>query len=213
MSFIGTIAPAQARDDVASMYRHCESGWGFVPSYARAFCHRPAVMQRWGALLAELKRPLDKRRLELVTFVAAHALRSSPCALAHGRILREFFTDAQIVALAQGRYEDVLSPADAALARFAAMVARDAAQVEASDVGELKDHGMTDAEIFDVAAVVAGRAFFTKVLDALGVEPDAPFADLPSPLRNALIVGRPVAAGSVLAMPAPEGGAVPAAAA
>ena len=212
MTFIGTIAPAEARDDVAQMYRKCATGWGFVPSYAQAFCHRPAVMQRWGALLAELKRPLDERRLELVTFVAAHALRSSPCALAHGRILRKFFADAQIVALADGRYEHVLSPADAALARFAATVARDATQVEASDVALLASHGFSDAEIFDVAAVVAGRAFFTKVLDAMGVEPDAPFADLPSPLREALIVGRPVGAGPCRAMPAEDGRAAPAAA-
>ena len=57
------------------MYRRQQATWGYVPNYAKVFCHRPEVMARWGALLAEIKRPMDKRRFELVTFVAAHELR------------------------------------------------------------------------------------------------------------------------------------------
>lgn len=201
MSFIQTISPSEARDDVAHMYRLCEAGWGFVPSYARAFSHRPALMQRWSALLAELKRPLDRRRLELVTFAAAHALRNSPCSLAHGRLLRDYFSDDQIVAMTEGRHEQVLSPAEAALVRFAIDVAVDAARIQPDQVAGLRAHGFSDREIFDVAAVAAGRAFFTKVLDAMGVKPDAPFADLPSPLRDSLLVGRPVDPGPCQAMP------------
>jgi hypothetical protein len=38
----------------------------------------------------------------------------------------------------------------------------------------------------------AARCFFSTVLDGLGVEPDARFARLPSRVRDALTVGRPV---------------------
>ena len=43
---------------------------------------------------------MDKRRFELVTFAAAHELRSSACSLAHGKVLEEFFGDRDIVAIA-----------------------------------------------------------------------------------------------------------------
>ena len=74
MSFITTLAPEAASGDVAEMYRRQQQSWGFVPNYAKVFCHRPQLMARWAALLAEVKRPLDKRRLEMVTFAAAHEL-------------------------------------------------------------------------------------------------------------------------------------------
>lgn len=191
MSFIHTTPPATARDAVARMYRQQQAAWGFVPNYAQVFCHRPEVMARWGQLLAEIKRPLDKRRFELVTFAAAHELRHTACALVHGMKLREFFDDTQIIAIAEGR-TDMLGDADQALLRFARQVARDASAVTAGDIAALRSLGCSDAEIFDVAAAAAGRAFFTKLLDALGVLADAPLQSLEEPLRRALTVGRPI---------------------
>ncbi len=207
MPFIDTTPPAAAQGAVAEMYRRQDAHWGFVPNYALVFCHRPEVMARWAALLAEIKRPLERRRFELATFAAAHELRHSACSMAHGRVLREFLDDAQILAVAQGRPEDALPPAEVALVRFARLVARDAARVTADDVAALRDAGFGDAEIFDIAAAVAGRAFFTKLLDALGVLADAPMAALGSPLREALEVGRPIDAAPVARMP-PEPRAV-----
>jgi hypothetical protein len=43
-----------------------------------------------------------------------------------------------------------------------------------------------------VLAAVA-RCFFSETLDALGFEPDAKYAELDPPLRDALAVGRPSA--------------------
>lgn len=192
MSFIATIPPEAADAAVFEMYRRQQDSWGFVPNYARAFCHRPEVMARWGQLLAEIKRPLDRRRFELVTFAAAHALRHSACALAHGKALRAFFSDAQIVAIAEGRLDGLLEPAEQAMLRFARQVATDASQVGAHDVDGLRRHGFSDAEVFDIAATAAGRAFFTKLLDALGVAADAPMGALEEPLRSSLTVGRPI---------------------
>jgi len=202
MSFIATTAPADAQGPVAEMYRRQEASWGFVPNYVRVFSHRPELMARWGALLAEIKRPMDKRRFELATFAAAHELRHSACALAHGRVLREFFADREILAIAEQRPDPALSEAEQALLRFARQVASDAAQVSAQDVAALRDAGYGDAEIFDIAAAVAGRAFFTKLLDALGVLADAPPPELTPALCEALTVGRPVDRAPHVTMPA-----------
>jgi uncharacterized peroxidase-related enzyme len=192
MSFIETTPTDAAQGAVAHMYRQQQAAWGFVPNYARVFCHRPEVLARWGQLLAEIKRPMDPRRFELVTFVAAHELRHSACALVHGAKLRAFFDDARIIDIAEGRTA-MLSNAEQALLRFARLLARDAAAVTAHDVQSLRSLGFGDAEIFDAAAAAAGRAFFTKLLDGLGVLADAPLQSLEEPLRRALTVGRPIA--------------------
>lgn len=202
MAFISTTPPDAARDAVADMYRRQQAAWGYVPNYAKVFSHRPEVLARWGQLLAEIRRPLDKRRFELVTLVAAHELGSSACALAHGRALREFFSDDQIISIAQGRLDGLLDAAEQRLLRFARQVAADASLVTADDVAMLRSFGWSDADIFDVAATAAGRAFFTKLLDALGAKADAPFLALDEPLRLALTVGRPIDEQACVQMPA-----------
>jgi alkylhydroperoxidase family enzyme len=204
MAFIDTIPPAAADAAVAGMYLRQEASWGYVPNYAKVFCHRPEVMARWAQLLAEIKRPMDKRRFELVTFAAAHELRHSACTLAHGKALREFFSDEQILAIAEGRLAGILSRAEQSLVAFTRQIARDASQVTAAQITELEEHGYSDAEIFDIAAAAAGRAFFTKVLDALGVAPDSPFLALDGTFRRALTVGRAIDESECVTMPSAE---------
>jgi uncharacterized peroxidase-related enzyme len=204
MAFITTIPPAKADGAVAAMYLRQQSAWGYLPNYAKVFCHRPEVMARWAQLLAEIKRPMDKRRFELVTFAAAHELRNSACALAHGKALREFFADEQIRAIAEGRLDGVLGEAEQSLVGFARQIARDASRVTVAEVTALREHGYTDAEVFDIAAAAAGRAFFTKVLDAMGVQPDAPFLALDESLRGALAVGRAIDVCECVTMPVAE---------
>jgi uncharacterized peroxidase-related enzyme len=192
MPFIDTIAPHDAQDDLRAMYERQQVAWGFVPNYAKIFSHRPEVLARWGRLLAEIKRPMDKRRFELVTFVAAYELRNSACALAHGTALTEFYPPETVRAIAEDRAGDALSDADHVMLRFTRQVVKDASRVTSGLVAQLKAHGFSDAEIFDIAATAAGRAFFTKLLDALGVEPDSSTLELDESFRAPLTVGRPI---------------------
>lgn len=202
MAFITTTHPHEADGALAAMYAQQQAAWGFVPNYAKVFCHRPEVLARWGALLGEVKRTMDKRRYELATFAAAHELRNTYCALAHGKALREFFSDAQITAIAEGRLARVLSDAEQALVAFARCVARDAGAVTEQQVGALRAHGFADAEVFDIAAAVAARAFFTKMLDALGALADAPLAAVNEAAGGALCIGRAIDNGPTTCMPA-----------
>jgi uncharacterized peroxidase-related enzyme len=192
MAFIDTIPAAEARDALRDMYVRQQRTWGYVPNYAKVFCYRPQVMARWGQLLAEIKRPMSKRRFELITFTAAHELRHSACALAHGKALREFFNDEQILAIAEDRAGSVLNEAEQAMLRFTRQIARDASSVNAAHVAELERCGFSAAEVFDIAATAAGRAFFTKLLDALGVLPDSPFLAYPEGFRRPLTTGRAI---------------------
>jgi hypothetical protein len=74
---------------------------------------------------------------------------------------------------------------------FARKVARGPFAVAAADVEELKKHGFSDAEVFDIAATVSARAFWTGIVESLGVEPEPPFHDFAPEFRKAMTVGRP----------------------
>jgi uncharacterized peroxidase-related enzyme len=192
MAFIDTIPASDAEDEVRAMYARQQEHYGYVPGYAKVFCHRPEIMRLWAQLQSGIKRHMDKRRFELVTFVAAQALRSTLCSMAHGKALTEFLSMADVQALARGEAPPALSAAEAVMVEFARQVACDASSVSLGDVERLKQHGFTDAEIFDITATAAARAFWTKVVESLGVQTDAPMRAMNSEFRNALTVGRAV---------------------
>jgi hypothetical protein len=192
MAFIKTTPPAEADGSVLAMYERQQASLGYVPDYAKAFSGRPEVLARWGRLLAEIRRPMSDRRFELVTFAAAVALRNTACALAHGKCLTGFFGPDTIRGLCEGRFDESLGEIDRAIFRFAQDLARDASRITAGDVARLNRLGLGDDEVFDIVATVAGRAFFTKLLDGLGVEADPVYQELDESLRRALTVGHPI---------------------
>jgi alkylhydroperoxidase family enzyme len=159
-------------------------------NYERAFAERPDVYAAWGQLMTSVRDRMDLRRYELATFAAAQHLRSSYCSLAHGSVLRERFGE-DVRNLASDRAG--LDEVDLAVMELAEQVAGDATAIEESDRQRLRDLGLTDGEIMDVILTAALRAFWTKTLDALGVQPDASYADLEPEIREVLVVGRPIA--------------------
>ena len=201
MAFIKTTPVTQAEGEVRDMYERQQAAWGYVPNYAKVFSGRPEVLARWGRLLAEIRRPMSDRRFELVTFAAALALRNTACTLQHGKMLRPFFTDETICGLREGRFDESVTELERAMFLFARKVALDATQVTAGDVEQLRRLGLDDDEIFDLVATAAGRAFFTKLLDGLGVETDSPLKALDEPFRQALTVGRSIGFEAVERLP------------
>ena len=162
-----------------------------LTNYTRVLAHRPDVFRAWMALNGAIKESMDLRRYELATLAAAKRLRSSYCALAHGSVLAEQFYDAATVRdLVVDRG---LDEADLAVMDLAEKVAGDAASVTQADVDRLRAHGLADDEIVSVALAAAARCFFSKTLDALGIEPDASYSSLDPALRDALVMGRPIA--------------------
>lgn len=172
MTYIATIPPDTAHGEVHAMYERQRRHFGYVPNYARVFSHRPEVLERWAALLSGIRRRIDPQRFELVTLAAAHALGNRYCTLAHAAALAEVAGIDEVLAVLLDPGSGALSDTDAAIVDYACKVAREAGAVTAADVEALRAHGLTDAEIFDIAVTVAARAFFTRLLDGLGVEPD-----------------------------------------
>ena len=158
-------------------------------NYERAFDDRPDVYAAWCRLLAAVRDRMDPRRYELATFAAAQRLRSSYCSLAHGSILRDRFGE-DVRALAGDR--EGLSEVDLAVMELAEQVAADATAIEESDRQRLRDLGLSDGEIMDVVLTASVRAFWTKTLDGLGVQPDASYAELEPEIREVLVIGRPI---------------------
>src|SRR5262245_21651655 len=193
MAFIDTIPDTEVDDQVRAMYERQASFWGFVPNYAKVFCYRPEIMGLWAQLQAGIKKSIaDTRRYELVTFAASNALRSTLCSLAHGKTLTEFFPSEAVQAMARGEAPADLTAAEAEIMKFARKVDRDASSVTREDVLRLKELGVSDAEVFDIAAAASARAFFSKLVESLGVAAESSLLGLDQEFKRTMAVGRPV---------------------
>ena len=113
---------------------------------------------------------------------------------AHGSVLLDQFLDAdELRAIAADHRSAGLEPVDVAIMDYAEKIADDATCVTDADIARLRELGLSDGEILDVAAAASARCFFSKLLDALGVQADARLANVGSELSAALTVGRPLA--------------------
>jgi len=158
----------------------------------RAFTERPEVYAAWAQLNGAIKAGMDLRRYELATLAAARRLRSSYCCLAHGTVLLERF-EAPLLEIALDHRAAGLDEVDVAVMDLAERVVDDATSIGDADLQRLRDLGLSDTEIMDVVLAAAARCFFSKTLDSLGVLPDASYRRLAPELRDALVVGRPIA--------------------
>jgi alkylhydroperoxidase family enzyme len=161
-------------------------------NYERAFASRPEVYAAWAQLNGAIRRGMDLRRYELATLAAARRLRSSYCSLAHASELSERF-DEPVLRIARDYRAAGLDALDVAVMELAERVVDDATSIGDDDLRRLRDLGLSETEIMDVVLAAAARCFFSKTLDALGVRPDAKYNDLDPELRDALVVGRPIA--------------------
>jgi uncharacterized peroxidase-related enzyme len=157
-----------------------------------AFGERPEAVAAWRALNGAIKERMDLRRYELATLAAARRLRSSYCALAHGNVLIEDFGE-PVLQIARDYRSAGLDEVDVAVMEFAERVVDDATSIDDSDRQRLRDLGLSDADIMDVALAAAARCFFSKTLDAMDVRADASFRELDPELQEVLVVGRPIA--------------------
>jgi uncharacterized peroxidase-related enzyme len=186
-------------DETATAHRAATAQFGFLPNWAVALGGRPAVLAAWAELNTRIRDGMDRRRYELATIAAAQALRSTYCAIAHTWLLTHklgLVEPSELPAiLTDPAHADALSDVDRAVMAFAAKVARDASAVTESDVQGLRDLGLSDDDVLDVAYAAGARSFFATVLDAVGAQADRQLADALGPQVSALLtVGRPVAA-------------------
>lgn len=192
--FIETTSEADATGATAELYDDIRAGMGHVPNFIRIFSHGPDILDAWEAHLTLIRDRLSPRRYEIATIGAASALRSSYCMLAHGtKLLNLGMSSDDLAALARGSSGgEEISDLEHKIFAYAHKIARDATSVTASDVEELRAEGLSDTEIFDIAATACVRCFISKMADAMGAQPDSHYLTLDAGLRDALVLGRPI---------------------
>jgi uncharacterized peroxidase-related enzyme len=191
--FIEPVAPDTAEGLTAEIFEKAREDMGFLPEFVQTFSHHPEAYLAWEQLITTVYDGMDRRRAELATLAAARTMKSTCCATSHGRTLRNrFFTVDEVIQIATDHHQAGLDDAEKAIIDFAEKAATEPHGVTQTDVNVLRDRGLTDREIFDIAFAVAARAFLVTLIESLGNQAEQTWVDdLEPELLEVLEVGRP----------------------
>lgn len=82
----------------------------------------------------------------------------------------KFFNSETVEAIVRDYHNAGLDPKEEAVMAFAEKVLTNSYQISQDDIDNLKNHGFSAEDIFNIALTVTSRSFFSRVVDAMGFQ-------------------------------------------
>jgi uncharacterized peroxidase-related enzyme len=154
----------------------CVEKLGFVPNVLRAYAFDKTKLDAFTALYNDLmlgKSGLSKLEREMVAVAVSAENRCFYCLVAHGAAVRALSGDPALGEMIAMNYRVApLTPRQRAMLDFAVRVTRASATVEEADRQALRDHGLGERDIFDLASVAGFFNMTNRVASALAMRPN-----------------------------------------
>jgi uncharacterized peroxidase-related enzyme len=161
---------------------------GFVPNVFLALAGRPAEFRAFFAYhdaLMEKPGGLTKAEREMIVVATSGVNHCQYCVVAHGAILRIRAKNPLIADQIAVNYRKAdLAPRHKAMLDFAIKVAERSHAIDDADYEELKSHGFSDDDAWDVAAIAAMFAMSNRLANAFSIRPNDEFYVMGREQRN-----------------------------
>jgi uncharacterized peroxidase-related enzyme len=166
-------------DDVRQKILLVQQKAGFIPNVFLALAHRPdefrAFVAYHDALLLR-DSGLTKGEKEMIIVATSGANGCLYCVVAHGAILR-IYEKAPLVAdqVAVNYRKADITPRQKAMLAFAMKVCLNSADVGDADFAALREHGFTDDDIWDIAAITGLFGLSNRIANVSSLRPNDEF--------------------------------------
>ena len=154
----------------------CTEKLGFVPNVLRAYAFDIDKLNAFTAMYNDLMLApsgLSKLEREMIAVAVSAENRCFYCLVAHGAAVRALFGDPTLGEMIAMNYR--VAPIDArvrAILDFAVKMTKASATIEESDRAILRDHDLTDRDIFDLAGVAGFFNMTNRVASAIAMVPN-----------------------------------------
>ena len=169
-------ALADLPDDVRARILEVQGKAGFVPNVFLVLAHRPDEFRAFFAYHDALmlkQGGLSKADRELIVVATSGVNHCQYCVVAHGAILRIYDNNPTIADQVAINYRKAdLTPRRRAMLDFAVKVALRSAEIDEADHARLRDHGFTDEDAWDIAAIAAFFAMSNRLANMTGMRPN-----------------------------------------
>lgn len=170
---------ADLPDDLRERIELIQSKTGFVPNVFLALAHRPDEMRAFMAYhdtLMEGPSGLTKAEREMIVVATSGANNCLYCVVAHGAILRIRAKDPLLAdQLAVDPSKADLTDRQRAMIDFALKMCREPWSTSTSDHDELRAHGFSDDDIWDIGAITGLFALSNRMAHLTSMRPNDQF--------------------------------------
>jgi uncharacterized peroxidase-related enzyme len=167
--------PQDIRERIAAVQEKS----GFVPNVFLALARRPDEFRAFFAYhdaLMEKPGTLSKAEREMIVVATSGVNQCQYCVVAHGAILRIRAKNPLIAdQVAINHRKADLKPRQKAMLDFAVKVAERSHTIDDKDYEELKSHGFSDDDAWDIAAIAALFAMSNRLANAFSIRPNEEF--------------------------------------
>jgi uncharacterized peroxidase-related enzyme len=157
-------------------FQKCRDKLGFVPNVLRAWLLRPEKLRTFIRAYDELMlgpSGLSKLEREMIAVAVSSQNRCYYCLVAHGAAVRKLSGDPQLGELMAFNYRAAELPErQRAMLDFAVKLTERPHEVGEGDRQRLRDAGLADEDIFDVAEVAAFFNYTNRVAHAVDMMPN-----------------------------------------
>ena len=170
---------ADLPDDIRTRVLEVQEKSGFVPNVFLALAHRPDEFRAFFAYHdALMLKPsgLSKGEKEMIVVATSGANSCLYCVVAHGAILRIYEKNPLVADQVAVNYRKAdITPRQRAMLDFAMKVCLDSRAIDDADYAALREHGFTDEDAWDIAAITAFFGLSNRMANATSMRPNDEF--------------------------------------
>lgn len=165
--------------DIADRILAVQEKSGFVPNVFLVLAHRPDEFRAFFAYhdaLMDKPGPITKAEREMIVVATSNANQCQYCVVAHGAILRIRAKDPLIADQVAVNYRKAdITPRQMAMLDFAMKVSARAYEVGDADIATLKEHGFSEEDAWDIAAISAFFGMSNRLANVTSMRPNDEF--------------------------------------
>jgi len=166
-------------EDIRARMLDVQEKAGFIPNVFLALAHRPDEFRAFFAYHDALMlrdSGLTKAEREMIVVATSGANDCPYCVVAHGAILRVYARNPLVAdQVAVNHRKADITPRQKAMLDFAIKVAMRAAELAEADYDQLRGHGFSEEDIWDIGAIAAFFALSNRMAALIDMRPNDEF--------------------------------------
>ncbi len=166
-------------EDIRSRLLAVQEKSGFIPNVFLTLAFRPDEFRAFFAYhdaLMEKDGGLTKAEREMIVVATSSANQCQYCVIAHGAILRIRAKNPLLADQVAANYRKAdITPRQRAMLDFAMKVSQEAHLVSEADFAALSEHGFSEDDIWDIAAISAFFALSNRMANVTAMRPNDEF--------------------------------------
>jgi uncharacterized peroxidase-related enzyme len=166
-------------EDIRARMLEVQEKAGFIPNVFLTLAHRPDEFRAFFAYHDALmlrESGLTKAEKEMIVVATSGANDCLYCIVAHGAVLRIYAKNPIIAEQVAVNYrEAAITDRQKAMLAFAVKIAKRSAEIGEADFHELREHGFSDEDIWDIGAIAALFALSNRMADLTAMRPNEEF--------------------------------------